>query len=247
MGVPVVTSEHWSDWLRTAAVDPEIYELCPDYCAGLMLAVGIRSGPSDAASEAWLYKAEQSDSTLVAGQVDRWRDAYQSFGVKPRKARSSVDALTRRLDAGLPRINRITDTYNAVSVLYGVPIGVEDADLYVGRMRLALAAGDETFLTVGHGEAKEECPSAGEPIWRDDEGVTCRRWNWRQTTRTRVTESTENAVFIVDALGSNAVELVEQVLDELERALVETSDSGLNGADSPTVFRRVVRPILLGD
>lgn len=223
-----------------ATIDPDMYEHCPDYCAGLMLAAGIRSGPSDAESESWLRRAEQSDVALVADQIDRWRDTYRSFGVKPRKARSSVDALTRRLDSGLPRINRITDIYNAISVLHGVPIGVEDADLYVGSMRLTLATGDETFHTVGHGEAKVERPSVGEPIWRDDEGVTCRRWNWRQTTRTAVTESTENAIFIVDALGPNAVEVVERVLDELQEALVEASASGSIAAEAPGVLRRVV-------
>jgi DNA/RNA-binding domain of Phe-tRNA-synthetase-like protein len=37
-------------------------------------------------------------------------------------------------------------------------------------------------------------------IWRDAEGVTCRRWNWRQCVRTRITEETRNALFLLERL-----------------------------------------------
>jgi DNA/RNA-binding domain of Phe-tRNA-synthetase-like protein len=37
-------------------------------------------------------------------------------------------------------------------------------------------------------------------VWRDDAGVTCRRWNWRQGRRTQITEATTSAFFIVDTL-----------------------------------------------
>lgn len=36
-------------------------------------------------------------------------------------------------------------------------------------------------------EPAVEHPRPGEVIWRDDAGVTCRQWNWRQCTRTRIT------------------------------------------------------------
>jgi DNA/RNA-binding domain of Phe-tRNA-synthetase-like protein len=74
--------------------------------------------------------------------------------------------------------------------------------------RLVRAAGDEDFDTVAHGEPAVEHPKPGEVIWRDDTGVTCRQWNWRQCTRTRMTPATTNAVFIIDglaALGCNGL------------------------------------------
>ena len=46
-----------------------------------------------------------------------------------------------------------------------------------------------------------EHPDPGEVVWRDDAGVTCRRWNWRQCTRTRLTAATTRAVFVVDTLS----------------------------------------------
>jgi DNA/RNA-binding domain of Phe-tRNA-synthetase-like protein len=54
---------------------------------------------------------------------------------------------------------------------------------------------------VAHGEPAVEHPKPGEVIWRDDAGVTCRQWNWRQCTRTRITPATTNAVFIIDGLA----------------------------------------------
>jgi DNA/RNA-binding domain of Phe-tRNA-synthetase-like protein len=36
---------------------------------------------------------------------------------------------------------------------------------------------------------------------RDDDGVTCRCWNWRQGVRTRITHATTSAVFILDGLA----------------------------------------------
>jgi DNA/RNA-binding domain of Phe-tRNA-synthetase-like protein len=56
----------------------------------------------------------------------------------------------------------------------------------------------------------------GEVVWRDDIGVTCRRWNWRQGTRTRLTETTTRAFFVFDALapqtpGAAVEELIAQL------------------------------------
>jgi hypothetical protein len=42
-----------------------------------------------------------------------------------------------------------------------------------------LLVGEEPFDAVANGETVAEYPEAGEVVWRDDAGVTCRRWNWR--------------------------------------------------------------------
>jgi DNA/RNA-binding domain of Phe-tRNA-synthetase-like protein len=214
------------DWLSRVTVDRAIFELRADYCAGLMLMTDLPSGPSDEASVAMLEQAERimrgdstTDDATAGGHVEAWRDAYRSFGAKPNRTRPSVDALRRRAPNGLPRINRITDIYNAISVIHGVPLGVEDVDAYDGHLRLVRASGSESFATTKNGQPASETADPGEPIWRDDEGVTCRRWNWRQTHRTALTEDTTTAVFIVDTLGNDAVALANAVLDDLEHAI----------------------------
>jgi DNA/RNA-binding domain of Phe-tRNA-synthetase-like protein len=156
-------------------------------------------------------------------EVQRWREAYKEFGVKPRDARSSIESLLRRVGAGLPRINRLTDTYNAISVRHLVPVGGEDLRGYQGSARLVIADGTERFETVIDGEELLVTPAPGEIVWRDDAGVTCRRWNWRQCTRTRLTEQTTEALFIIDSLGPDSTDKARIAGADLVRALLADS------------------------
>ena len=87
-------------------------------------------------------------------------------------------------------MNRLTDLYNAISVLHQIPLGGEDLTRYTGPPRLLRATGDEPFDTVAGGVAVVEHPDPGEVVWCDDAGVTCRRWNWRQARRTQLREDT---------------------------------------------------------
>jgi DNA/RNA-binding domain of Phe-tRNA-synthetase-like protein len=153
-----------------------------------------------------------------------WRVAYRAFGANPQRTRPSVEALLRRLEPdGLPRIDRITDVYNAVSIAHLLPLGGEDRDAYAGPPRLVRADGTEPFDTTAGGEPVVEHPEAGEVVWRDDDGVTCRRWNWRQCTRTRITTRTSSAVFIVDALDPLSDDAVHAAADALTAALLALS------------------------
>jgi DNA/RNA-binding domain of Phe-tRNA-synthetase-like protein len=110
----------------------------------------------------------------------------------------------------------LTDLYNAVSVQHLVPIGGEDLDCYDGPPRLVVADGTESFETVADGQPVVAHPDIAEVVWRDDTGVTCRRWNWRQCTRTRLTPTTTRALFILDGLGEGAAERVGAAADALE-------------------------------
>ncbi len=209
-----------------AYVDPEVLSRHPGYLALLMTARGVRGGPSNDLSEAALSAAEDHARSVLTTttleeipQVRQWREAYRSFGVKPRKARSSVESLLRRAADGLPRIDVLTDLYNAVSVLHLIPVGGEDLDHYVGVPRLVVASGDEPFETVVSGEAVVEHPAPEEIVWRDDLGVTCRRWNWRQCTRTHLTESTTNAIFFLDGLAATGRQGLQTAADDLAARL----------------------------
>lgn len=206
---PMPAGRPAQQWLAAASIDAPVLALRPDYTALLLVAEDLRPGPSDAASGALLEQAAQRARAALVGRapeelehVAQWRDAFRAFGAKPQRTRPSVEALLRRIDDGLPRIDRLTDTYNAVSVAHLLPVGGEDLDRYAGPARLARADGSETFETTGAGQPVQEHPQPGEVVWRDDAGITCRRWNWRQCTRTRITTSTTRAVFILDALGA---------------------------------------------
>jgi len=194
-------------FLAHAAVSEDVSRLRPDYRALLVAVDGIEPGPSDADSERLLQRAEASARQALADQpvenlphVAAWRDAYRAFGAKPQRTRNSLEALLRRAATGLPRVNRLTDTYNAISVLHQVPLGGEDLDRYAGPPQLVCATGHEPFDTTASGQTTIEHPDPGEVVWCDDAGVTCRRWNWRQATRTQLTHGTTTALFILDAL-----------------------------------------------
>jgi DNA/RNA-binding domain of Phe-tRNA-synthetase-like protein len=217
-----------SEWLAAATIDSAVLDLRPDYRAVLLTADGLRGGPSDATSERILAEAEAAARLHLGGRppedlqhLAAWRDAYRAFGAKPQRTRPSVEALLRRLEPdGLPRIDRITDVYNAVSIAHLLPIGGEDRDAYAGPPRLVRADGSEPFDTTAGGGPVVEHPEAGEVVWRDGAGVTCRRWNWRQCTRTRITTGTSSAVFILDALDPMSDDAVRAAADALTDAVL---------------------------
>jgi len=196
-------------WLSAAEIDPRVTELRPDYAAVIIVAGQLRPGPPDERTGALLRDAAEFAVKALGGgppeaipEVAAWREAYRAFGAKPQRTRPSVEALLRRAGDGLPRIDRITDIYNAISVRHLLPVGGEDLASYRGPARLVRAGGGEPFDTVSGGDPVTEHPEPGEVVWRDDVGVTCRRWNWRQCVRTRITQSTTSAVFILDGLGA---------------------------------------------
>lgn len=194
-------------FLARAHIEPAVSALRPDYRALLLAVDGSVPGPTDATSDALLRAAEAAARDALADRavtdlphVAAWREAYRAFGAKPQRTRHSLEALLRRAGSGLPRVNRLTDTYNAISVLHQVPLGGEDLSRYVGAPRLVRATGGEPFDTVAEGAPVVEHPEPGEVVWCDEAGVTCRRWNWRQALRTQLTERTTSALFILDAL-----------------------------------------------
>lgn len=210
------------DVLARAQIDPDVLALRPDYRALLLAVDGIEPEPSDDASEQLLQQAEASARAALADRpveelphVAAWREAYRAFGAKPQRTRNSLEALLRRVDGGLPRVNRLTDVYNAISVLHQVPVGGEDLDRYTGPPRLLRASGAEPFDTTSGGATVVEHPDAGEVVWCDDAGVTCRRWNWRQTRRTQLSERTTSALFVLDALAPLTEDALAAAADDL--------------------------------
>ncbi|MEV7148150.1 MULTISPECIES: phenylalanine--tRNA ligase beta subunit-related protein [unclassified Streptomyces] len=194
----------------TLTVSDEVRALAPGFTHLAVEAHGLVNGPSTEASSALLDDAARRLAARLDGRAPHedphlaaWRAVYTAFGSKPSRTRNSAEALARRAlaDGGLPRINLLVDLYNAVSVAHLIPVGGEDLDLVRGGMRLVRATGEEDFVTVAGGEESVEHPDAGEVVWCDAAGVTCRRWNWRQGPRTRLTERTASAVFLLEGLA----------------------------------------------
>ncbi|MGO1077782.1 B3/B4 domain-containing protein [Inquilinus sp. CA228] len=196
------------------AVDPAVRALRPDFVALSLVARGARNGPSDDDGAARLAEAcAATGPDWAAAHLEAWREAYRGFGAKPQRTPCSAEALRKRAqrDGGLPPINRMVDLYNALSVRWAVPIGGEDLAAYAGPPRLVRATGDETFETLSNGEVALEHPEPGEVVWRDDRGVTCRRWNWRQGPRTRLDLPTTEMWFVIERLEPMPIAALEAV------------------------------------
>ena len=180
----------------------EVREAFPGYRAGVVAASGLVNGPS--------MPLDLEPASLDHPHLLAWREAFRAFGAKPKRYQCSAEALIRR---GMPSISLLVDLYNAVSVTYAVPVGGEDIDHVVGTVRLRFAGEDEVF-------DGGDPPKPGEVVWADEAGVTCRRWNWRQGVRTRLTESTTRAYFLFDALPELDDASLAAAMDDLSARLV---------------------------
>lgn len=216
----------------TLTVSDDVRALAPGFTHVAIEAHGLVNGPSNEAGSVLLDDAARRLAARLDGRAPHedphmaaWRQVYTAFGSKPSRTRNSAEALAKRAlsDAGLPRINLLVDLYNAVSVAHLIPVGGEDIDRIEGDMRLIRATGEEDFVTVAGGAETVEHPDTGEVVWRDDMGVTCRRWNWRQGPRTRLTEETTSGVFLLESLAPMPVAEVAAAAAELAGLLAEFS------------------------
>lgn len=205
--------------LDRVTVGAEVRALRPDFAVLAVAVSGLVNGAGDEHSEAWLREAEahaRAAGAEMPAHILSWQDAYRAFGAKPQRTASSVEALWKRaLGPGLPRVNWLVDLYNAVSVRHALPVGGEDLQQFAGPIRLVRATGREPFETIRDGQPANDPPAAGEVVWADDLGVTCRRWNWRQGTRTRLTGRSTAALFLLERLAPMPLEALETAGDAL--------------------------------
>lgn len=205
-------------------IDPRIALIAPGFralsikaCVGGLLYPDVAEQAQDRACQA----ARDGDPRWAEAHLAAWAEAFRAFGAKPQRTPCSAEALRKRVlrDGRLPTINPIVDLYNAVSVHYAVPVGGENLAAYRGAPRLALAEGTEPFDTVKEGRPAQEAPEPGEVVWRDDIGVTCRRWNWRQGTRTRLDSNTREMWFILESLPAMPLKALYEAGDTLAQGI----------------------------
>jgi DNA/RNA-binding domain of Phe-tRNA-synthetase-like protein len=169
---------------------------------------GRQPWPDVEAGLAALEAGAAADPAL-AGEDDphiaAWHAAYRAFGTNPRRQRPSADALRRRLarSGRLPRINAAVDGYNLVSARHGVPAGAFDLGRVRGDIAVRFADGSESFTPLGEPGTAEH-PHPGEVIYTDAAGVLTRHWNHRDAERTKVTEDSEQIVFLLETVDAGA-------------------------------------------
>ena len=199
-------------------ISSEMFEKFPDLQIGLVVVKGINNeGESKEVLELihnkeLEIKANFDKSKLSEEEkISVWRKAYSSFGAKPKKYKCSVENLYRMIldDISLAHINKIVDIYNFVSIKHCVPVGGDDIDKVSGDITLGIASGSEKFVELGSDEVKS--PKEGEVIYSDDEEVLCRRWNWRECDKSKMTEGTKNVALVIEGLGVEVSEIAKEL------------------------------------
>ena len=205
-------------------IDQAVAELAPEFRA-LSIVVGaaplIHPEVAQSALDRACKAVQEGGPSWGEAHLAAWAETFRKFGAKPQRTPCSAEALRKRVlrDGSLPSLDPIVDLYNAISIEYAIPVGGENIEAYVGSPRLVVADGTEPFDTMKEGTPAFEYPDPGEVVWRDDKGVTCRRWNWRQGVRTRLGADARCMWFILESLPAMPLEALTEAGDKLIEGL----------------------------
>lgn len=215
-------------------IDPKIFTEFDKPVIGVIVAKDIDNNTDNLEISKLLRETEANlRNTLTGVEVSEhphiapWRETYRKFGSNPRDYRCSAEALSRIVLRGseIKKISPLVDLYNLISIKYILPAGAEDLDKIQGDLDLTFADGTENYTPLG--EKENDPPKPGEVIYRDDLDVICRRWNWREGDRTKITNKTRNAVIVIEGLASiqikDAVQELASLIKEYCRGTITIS------------------------
>lgn len=212
---------------RRFGYDQAIVDAFPNARAGVVEAIDLHNGPS-AAELVAEYVAEQHvvlerlrDRSLAdLPSLASWRRVFTQFGAKPTQYRSAAEALLRRLtkQGNIPSINTLVDIGNLVSIRYGLPVAAVDLSGISGSITVRFSDGTESFTDLG--SEKPVNPEPGEVVFVDNDNVaSSRRWCWRQSQQSATTESTTEAMFVVEAHHPGAYTEITAAIADLAALL----------------------------
>lgn len=204
-------------------ISDDIFTKFPETIVGALAVSDIKpsndidSGSLLSNEEARIRASFQKETFTEDPSIKVWRGAYKEFGVKPSDAKSSVENLYRLILSGreIRRISPLVDIYNYISLKYMLPVGGEDLDACKGDIELCFAGENERPVKL-LGDEKEESPAKGEVIYKDSVSAICRRWNWREADRTKLTDSTKNCILVIESLLPGGKEKIQKALNEIE-------------------------------
>ena len=187
-------------------ISEKIFEKYPTLNVGVVIAKNIdNSKENDEIQEKIkdiiieMRKKIDPEKVSKIPSIKKWREIYKSFGAKPYEYRNSAEALLKRiLKKDLYKINSLVDIYNYISIKYSSTVGGEDINKIKGDLILDFANGDEEFIPLG--EKQNQPPWKGEVVYKDNLGIICRCWNWREGDRTKLMKTTKKAILVIENL-----------------------------------------------
>lgn len=216
-------TENFREGAMKFKIDQKIIEKYSGLNLGVVAVKGIDNNGGDNKIIEMLRQEEkrikgnfQKETLGQEPKIDVWRKAYSSFGAKPKKYRSSVENLYKMVLDGveLRHINKLVDIYNFVSLKYMLPAGGEDLEKIKGDISLTFAGENEPKI-IQLGEKEAKAPHPGEVIYKDEISAICRRWNWREADRTKLTEKTTSTILVIEGLSPVTIDEISIATNEL--------------------------------
>lgn len=187
---------------------PEIRSRFPQLSSRTLIVDGIdKKGDSSAEIARLRAIADRRVAAANEGEfpeIQAWRRAFSTMGLKPTQYRCASEALLRRYrkEGALPALHPLIDLCNAASLAFAIPVAVFDISKITGTVTVRLAHGNETYETFG---GDIEHPEPGEVIFADDDGrAHARRWTNRQSGWSAVRPETTQALIVTEALHETA-------------------------------------------
>jgi DNA/RNA-binding domain of Phe-tRNA-synthetase-like protein len=209
-------------------VGGQVFEKFPSFRRGIVVARKMDNrGPSEELegllNEALADAAAAPIDLTTDPRTAVWNETYRELGCNPKKFPPAHLALLKRIQkpgVSLPFINKAVAIMNDNSIRGVLPVGGDDLQRAGKTLELRPAGGNERFTPLNDPD-KIEHPDLGEIIYvvAETQEIMCRRWNWRNGFRTRITEETEAMVMNIDGLGEDSEKRTSLVRDRVARML----------------------------
>ena len=176
------------------SIDKDVFGVLPTLCVGLVVAHNIDNAKDYPAVDGVLDKAVDEARERLSGmnasedpRAQSYREAFHALGMSPSRYPSSNIALLRRIvkDKALWRVNPVVDLGNAISIGYGVPLGVHALETPDEHLELRFSRPDDVFIALGE-DAPDPTLEPGELVYAVGNLVHTRRWTWRQSENGKI-------------------------------------------------------------
>lgn len=202
------------------SIDSEIQRAFPSVSVGVAIIKGVNVKKINKDLEKEKEELLRSLDGLTTEELGRYpevisyRKLYKEMGIDWHSRRPSPEALLRRvaLKKGLYTVNTCVDAYNLVVLKHRVSVGAFDLDEIKFPTILRFAKEREEILLLGDKEQTKY--KEGEIAYFDKEGGYNIDFNFRDSQRTAVKETTKNLYINVDGVFDISAEQVEKVLKD---------------------------------
>lgn len=209
-------------------IDPKIFQQNPDLQIGAIVIKGFNNAKRVSSVESLLrgicaQRAREMKNVEIFDHpaIRPWAAAYGKSGTNPHKFPPKLVRMVNDLCEGkeLEKNSLLEELADYFALKHLISLSVEDIDWLCGDLQLTFTQGNEPFRA--RGTIHVELAGEGEAAYMDAGGITKRHWNHFDSERTKLTMKTENALILVEDLGTKHQDQFVEVLRELQNAVIQ--------------------------